>query len=105
MVILTLCVDNQVIPQGNFYFLSFTLGKEDLFKKFYDAEKNLKIDYIDFAHKIRKAYEAFALEEEAMRRKNQNEFANKELDEIKKIDIETIFSVNEIAKIVNECLH
>ena len=82
---MTLCVDNQVIPQGNFYFLSFTLGKEDLFKKFYDAEKNLKIDYIDFAHKIRKAYEAFALEEEAMRRKNQNEFANKELDEIKKI--------------------
>ena len=40
-----------------------------MFKKFYDAEKNLKIDYIDFAHKIRKAYEAFALEEEAERRR------------------------------------
>lgn len=85
MEILTLCVDNQMIPQGNFSFLSDILGKEDLFKKFYDAEKNLKIDYIDFAHKIRKAYEAFALEEEAERRKNQNEFANKELDEIKEI--------------------
>lgn len=61
MEILTLCVDNQMIPQGNFSFLSDILGKEDLFKKFYDAEKNLKIDYIDFSHKIRKAYEAFVL--------------------------------------------
>lgn len=82
---LTLYVNNQVIPQGNFSFLIDVLGNEDLFKKFYDAEKNLKIDYIDFAHKIRKAYEAFALEEEAKRRKNQNEFANKDLDEIKEI--------------------
>jgi hypothetical protein len=87
---LTLYVDNQKIPQGNFSFLVDAVGNEELFKKFYDAEKNLKIDYIDFAHKIRKAYEAFALEEEAKRRSNLSQFTNMELDEIKEIIVNEI---------------
>ncbi len=61
-------IDNEHIPVGNYAFIYDVTKNEDLFYKFYDAEKNLKVDYIDFAHKIRVAFEAFALEEETKRR-------------------------------------
>ena len=61
-------IDNEQIPVGNYAFIYDVTKNEDLFYKFYDAEKNLKLDYIDFAHKIRVAFEAFALEEETKRR-------------------------------------
>lgn len=57
-------IEDEKIPVSNFAFLYDITQNEELFKRFYDAEKNLKVDYMDFAHKIRVAFEAFALEEE-----------------------------------------
>ena len=51
------------IPVGNFSFVYDYTENEELYSKFYEAEKNLKVDYMDFAHKIRMAFEAFALDE------------------------------------------
>lgn len=62
-----LLLENNKIPLGNFTFLFDVTQNVDLFYKFYNAEKNIKVDYIDFAHKMRLAFEAFALEEEAKR--------------------------------------
>lgn len=61
-------IENDKVPAGNFSFIYDVTGNEELFNKFFDAERNLKVDYIDFAHKIRMAFEAFALEEEAKKR-------------------------------------
>ena len=85
-----LYIDNNKISLGNFAFIYEVTQNEELFKKFYDAEKNLKIDYMDFAHKIRKAYEAFSLEEESMKRKQQLEYMKMPINDIKKIIIDEI---------------
>lgn len=71
------------IPMGNFTFIYDVTANESLFYKFYDAERNLKLDYMDFAHKMRMAFEAFALEEESKRRKTKEEYVNVELEKIK----------------------
>lgn len=63
-------IENDRIPIGNFSFIYDHTGNEELFNKFFEAEKNLKVDYMDFAHKIRMAFEAFALDEEARKRKS-----------------------------------
>lgn len=63
------------IPKGNFAFIQDKTGDEDLFKKFYEAEKILKVNYVDFAHKIRVAYEKFALHEETSKRMQRPEYA------------------------------
>lgn len=75
-------IDDDKIPVGNFSFIYDVTQNKELFKKFYEAEKNLKVDYMDFAHKIRMAFEAFALYEEAKKRKEQ--------ENCKDIDIVTI---------------
>ena len=62
-------IEDEKIPVSNFAFLYDITQNEELFKRFYDAEKNLKVDYMDFAHKIRVAFEAFALEEEVKKEK------------------------------------
>ena len=64
-------IEDDKIPAGNFTFIYDITANEDLFFRFYDAERNLKIDYKDFAHKTRMAFEAFALDEEMKRRKKQ----------------------------------
>ena len=74
-------IENDRIPMGNFAFLYDYTNNKELFLKFYDAEKNLKVDYMDFAHKIRVAFEAFALNEEAKKRKQQ--VNNKRTDNIR----------------------
>lgn len=78
------------IPKGNFAFIQDKTEDEDLFKKFYEAEKIFKVNYIDFAHKIRVAYEGFALNEEASERIQLPEYAGKSMDEVKKIIVDEI---------------
>lgn len=76
-------IEDDRIPVGNFSFIYDYTNNEELFMKFYDAEKNLKVDYMDFAHKIRKAFEAFALDEEARKRKKQDNYKDTDIAEIK----------------------
>lgn len=64
-------IEDDRIPVGNFSFVYDYTNNEELFFKCYEAEKNLKVDYMDFAHKIRMAFEAFALDEGARKRKKQ----------------------------------
>ncbi len=83
-------VENDKVPVGNFSFIYDVTGNEELFYKFYEAEKNLKVDYMDFAHKIRMAFEAFALEEEAKRRQQLTENSSLDVNSIKERIIEEI---------------
>jgi hypothetical protein len=77
--------DGEKIPAGNFAFLD-----DDLGKKFYEAEKYIKINYIDFSHKLRIAVESFALEEECKKRKALAKYTNFSSDDIKSTIIEEI---------------
>ncbi len=83
-------IDEERIPVGNFAFLVDATGDEELFTKFYEAEKNIKVDYMDFAHKIRMAFEAFAVFEECKSRKKQEAYADLEITEIKEGIIDEI---------------
>lgn len=84
-------IDTEIkIPKGNFAFIQDKTGDEDLFKKFYEAEKIFKVNYIDFAHKIRVAYEGFALNEETSERMQIPENAGKSMDEVKKEIVDEI---------------
>ena len=76
-------IEEDRIPVGNFSFVYDYTKNEELFCKFYEAEKNLKVDYMDFAHKIRMAFEAFALDEEARKRKQQQGYKDMEISVIK----------------------
>ena len=76
-------IENDRIPVGNFSFVYDYTSNEELFCKFYEAEKNLKVDYMDFAHKIRMAFESFALDEEARKRKEQEVYKNTDISIIK----------------------
>ena len=76
-------IEDDRIPVGNFSFVYDYTNNEELFMKFYEAEKNLKVDYMDFAHKIRMAFEAFALDEEARRRKQQEAYKDIVITDIK----------------------
>lgn len=91
-------IDENRIPVGNYAFLADVTGDEELFIKFYEAEKNIKVDYKDFAHKIRMAFEAFAVLEECKRRKGQEEYADYEIEKIKE---EIIDEVKQPAAILN----
>lgn len=91
-------IENDRIPMGNFAFLYDYTNNKELFLKFYDAEKNLKVDYMDFAHKIRVAFEAFALNEEAKKRKQQ--VNNKNID-ILTIKEQIISEIKEPASLIN----
>ncbi len=91
-------IDEYVIPVGNYAFLADVTGNEDLFAKFYEAERNIKVDYIDFAHKIRMAFETFAVFEECKKRKTQNTCAHVTVDVIKK---EIIDEIKQPASIIN----
>ncbi len=75
--------DGERIYKGNFAFIEAVTGNNNLFEKFYEAEKCLKTNYIDFAHKIRVAFEAFSLEEEYKKRKNIPGFVNTSENAIK----------------------
>ena len=76
--------EGEKIPFGNFAFLSDVTGNEEVARKFFNAEKNLKVDYIDFAHKMRKALEAFALEEGSKFGKiHKQEYSNLDIEQIK----------------------
>lgn len=76
-------IEDDRIPVGNFSFVYDCTNNEELFMKFYEAEKNLKVDYMDFAHKIRMAFEAFALDEEARKRKQQEAYKDIDITDIK----------------------
>ena len=83
-------LDENKVPVGNFAFVYDITGNEYLFNKFYEAEKNLKVDYMDFAHKIRLAFETFALDEECKRRKKQKRYIDVEVDRVKEYIISEI---------------
>lgn len=82
--------DGEKVPAGNFAFLDDVASESKLGTKFYEAEKNLKVNYIDFAHKLRMAFEAFALEEESKKRKDTVQYANLSSDDLKAAIIEEI---------------
>ncbi|NRT78227.1 protein kinase domain-containing protein [Clostridium beijerinckii] len=75
--------NGKTISKGNFAFIFDATKNERLYNKFLEAEQIFKINYIDFSHKIRIAYEAFALYEEVRMRKELPEYADKS-----EIDIE-----------------
>lgn len=91
-------IEEDEIPIGNFAFVYDHTKNEELFKKFYEAEKNLKVDYMDFAHKIRIAFEAFALEEEAKKRKQQAKYVDMDLSVIKE---QIISEIKQPASLLN----
>ena len=78
------------IYKGNFTFIYDVTKSEELFEKFLEAEQVFKLNYIDFLHKLRMAYEAFALFEECKKRKALSEYANKTDEEVKGIIVQEI---------------
>lgn len=91
-------IDDDKIPMGNFSFIYDVTQNEELFEKFYEAEKNFKFDYMDFAHKIRIAFEAFALYEEAKKRKEQENFKDIDIVTIKE---QIVSEIKQPASVVN----
>lgn len=91
-------IEEDRIPIGNFSFVYDYTNNEELFSKFYEAERNLKVDYMDFAHKIRKAFEAFALDEEARKRKKQEAFKDADISTIKE---QIISEIKQPASLIN----
>ena len=91
-------IEEDRIPIGNFSFVYDYTNNEELFSKFYEAERNLKVDYMDFAHKIRKAFEAFALDEESKKRKKQETFKNADISTIKE---QIISEIKQPASLIN----
>lgn len=89
---------NDRIPIGNFSFIYDVTNNEELFIKFYEAERNLKVDYMDFAHKIRMAYEAFALDEEARRQKSLTAYNALSVSEIKE---QIVSEIKQPASLIN----
>lgn len=76
-------LDNAVkFEKGNFSFIYNVTSDEAIFKKFLDFESCFKINYIDFSHKIRVAYESVALHEEIISRKSDPVNAGKSDTEI-----------------------
>lgn len=69
--------NGEIISKGNFSFIFDATKNEGLYNKFLEAEQIFKINYIDFSHKIRIAYEAFALFEEIRIRKQLPEYIDK----------------------------
>lgn len=74
----------EVVPKGNFVCIYEKIQDEKLFKKFLDFESIFKINYVDFSHKIRVAYEAIAVREELVYRKQQPENEEKTNEQIEK---------------------
>lgn len=72
------------IAKGNFAFILDKTNNVELFDKFFEAEKIFKLNYVDFAHKIRVAYEGFALYEETLNRMQLSENTHKLPEEIEK---------------------
>lgn len=91
-------IEEDRIPIGNFSFVYDHTKNEELFGKFYEAEKNLKVDYMDFAHKTRMAFEAFALDEEARKRKQQEEYSDMNISAIKE---QIIAEIKQPASVIN----
>ena len=91
-------MENDRIPIGNFSFVYDHTNNEELFCKFYDAERHLKVDYMDFAHKIRIAFEAFALDEEARKRKKQETYKDIHISVIKE---QIISEIKQPASLLN----
>ena len=91
-------IEEYRIPIGNFSFVYDYTKNEELFGKFYEAEKNLKVDYMDFAHKIRIAFEAFAIEEEARKRKQKEKYKNMDISTVKE---QIISEIKQPASLLN----
>lgn len=91
-------IEENRIPIGNFSFVYDYTKNEALFNRFYEAEKNLKVDYMDFAHKVRMAIEAFALDEEAKKCQQQEKYTDKDISAIKE---QIIFEIRQPASIVS----
>lgn len=72
------------ITKGNFSFIFDKTNNVELFDKFFEAEKIFKISFVDFAHKIRVAYEGFALYEETLKRMQLPENTQKTPEEMEK---------------------
>lgn len=91
-------IEDDRIPVGNFSFVYDYTNNEELFSKCYEAEKNLKVDYMDFAHKIRMAFEAFALDEGARKRKKQETYKDTDISIIKE---QIISEIKQPASLIN----
>lgn len=72
------------ITKGDFSFIFDKTNNVELFDKFFEAEKIFKINFVDFAHKIRVAYEGFALYEETLKRMQLPENTQKTPEEMEK---------------------
>lgn len=78
------------IAKGNFAFVYDKTNNIELFDKIFEAEKMFKVNYVDFAHKIRVAYEGFALHEEVKKRIQLPENEDKTPEEIEKAIVSEI---------------
>lgn len=78
------------IAKGNFSFIYDKTNNLELYEKFYEAEKVFKVNYVDFAHKIRVAYEGFALHEEITKRMQLPENIGETAEEIEKAIVDEI---------------
>ena len=74
--------DGIKIEKGNFSFIYDVTSDVEIFSKFLEAESCFKINYIDFSHKIRMAYEAVALHEEISNRKKETRYLERSEVEI-----------------------
>ncbi|WIW69849.1 protein kinase family protein [Anaerosinus gibii] len=90
--------NGEIIGKGNFTFVYHVTKDIELFNKFFEAEKVFKINYIDFSHKMRVAYEYFAIFEECKRRKQLLEYAEKTDEDIEE---EIITEITTPASIIN----
>lgn len=91
-------IEDDRIPVGNFSFVYHYTNNDELFSKCYEAEKNLKVDYMDFAHKFRMAFEAFALDEGARERKKQEAYKDIDTTVIKE---QIISEIKQPASLIN----
>lgn len=91
-------IGDKKIPAGNFTFVYDATQSEELYRKFYEAEKNLKVDYMDCAHKLRMAFESFALYEETKKRSKLEAYEGKLLEQVKE---QIISEIKRPASIIN----
>lgn len=91
-------LDNDiVIPKCNFSFIYDVTKENELFTKFFEFEQMLKVNYIDFSHKLRIAFEGFAVLEEAKKRKQQESNSK----DIKLLQKEILQEINAYGSVLN----
>lgn len=96
-----LSIGNYTIPKGNFAFISDVTHDTDLFRSFYEAEKYLKINCKDFAHKMRMAFEEFALHEYTLAEISRQQLAGESVQSKEEIRKNIIKEIKKPSSVVN----